>query len=637
MLERGHRLTTYLKLNARDHYWRSMTMLNNRPHNLQAVTVKPKPLGWAVALMTGLALAASFSPPAQAASIKHSSAVKTVAQIYLSGTLQERPQGYSFSIFNLGNKHQPALTSTVALIKKAIADPHIAGLFFDLHGFSLTLTQAQELGHLIELARIQHKQVLFYSTNYSENTYLLATHANRVLMSPQGNIFLPGAALQLMFFRGLLQKLHIHADMIQIGKFKGAEEPFTRFSASKAFASQVEGLVNGWYSQILSSIAAHRPGITRADAQHAINQGWLTTQMARKEHLIDGLVSRPEVDHYVETTFMGGCQIDKHFGSHPAKALKIRSPFALLQLLSSHRRKKQSMKPAVAVICATGVIMDDSPVNDQNASVITPYGIGKALKTAENNPEIKAIVLRVDSPGGSAQASESIWQLLHACHKLIYVSMGSEAASGGYYISTAGKKIFADPGSIVGSIGVVGGKIVIGGLFKEVGLGVESFSKGNHAGLFDSTVPFTPGQRAYVAKLMRHTYKLFTKRVMESRGSHIANISLVARGRLFTGQTAIRAGLIDQIGSLNTTVAAVAKAAGITTPYRTVVLPRPLSLGELIRAKLGIDASLPLGLKAMMTGLPGGVRTQVMQMYQMLTVLRSDDVLLAAPLGIAEN
>ncbi len=594
---------------------------------------------WALttAIMVIFALWSTLTPSALAATSKNTSSSKVVAEIHLSGTLQECPKGFSFSLFNLNNQHQPALTSTVALLKKAIADPHVAGLFFNLHGFALTLTQAQELGHLIKLARSQHKPVWFYSTNYSENTYLLASHANRVLMSPQGNIFMPGAALQLMFFRGLLQKLHIHADMIQIGKFKGAEEPFTRFSASKAFSSQVEGLVNGWYGQILSSIVAHRPDVTRADAQHAINQGWLTAQMAVKEHLVDGLVSRPEIQHLVRSTFLGGCQLDTHYGSRPAKPLKLTSPFALFQLLGSHTRKAPSAKPAVAVICASGVIMDDSPVNDQNTSVITPYGIGRALKTAEDNPNIKAVVLRVDSPGGSAQASESIWQLLHACRKPIYVSMGSEAASGGYYISTAGKKIFADPASIVGSIGVVGGKIVIGGLFKEIGLGVESFSKGNHAGLFDSTVAFTPAQRAYVAKLMRHTYKLFTKRVMESRGAHIANISLVARGRLFTGRSAIKAGLVDQIGSLNATVAAVAKAAGIKSAYRVVILPRPLSLGQLIREKLGLEASLPLGLKAMMTGLPGGFRAQVMQMYQMLTVMRSDDVLLAAPLGVAEN
>ncbi|MGC8560933.1 MAG: signal peptide peptidase SppA [Phycisphaerae bacterium] len=591
-----------------------------------------------IAVLSIAALAFSIQPAnATAATTPSPANRKWVAEIHLSGTLQDCPRGFSFSLFNWGNHHQPALTTTMALIKKAIADPHISGLFFDLHGFALTLTQAQELGQLITQARKAHKPVWFYSTNYSENTYLLAAHANCILMSPQGNIFIPGASLQLMFFRGLLQKLHIHANMIQIGKYKGAEEPFTRYSASKAFSSQVEGLVNGWYSQIVDTIADHRPDMTESSAENAINQGWLTAQMASKEHLIDGLVSRPEMRHLVETTFMGGCRLERHYGMPVTKPMKINSPFALLQLLGSPHHKPRSTEPAVAVICASGVIMDDSPINDQNASVITPFGIGRALQLVENNPDIKAVVLRVDSPGGSAQASESIWQLLHACKKPVYVSMGSEAASGGYYISTAGKKIFADPGSIVGSIGVVGGKIVIGGLFKQVGLGVESFSKGDHADLFDSTMSFTPAQRTYVAKLMRHTYKLFTRRVMEARGSHIKNISLVARGRLFTGRSAIKAGLVDKIGSLNNTVAAVAKAAGIHTPYRLVVLPRPMSLSQIIRQKLGLDASLPVGLKAMMTGLPGGFRTQIMQMYQMLTVLRSDDVLLAAPLGVATN
>lgn len=591
----------------------------------------------AAALLIAALAALAAGPRVSASTATMPTAKKKVAEITLSGTLQQCPQGFSFSLLSLGANHSPALTSTISLIKKAIVDPQVSGLFFNLHGFALSLTQAQELGQLITLARHDHKQVLFYSTNYSENTYLLAAHANKVIMSRQGNLYLPGVELQLMFFRGLLQKLHLQADMVQIGKFKGAEEPFTRFNASKAFAAQVEGLINGWYAQIVASIVAHRPGMTTAAAENAINQGWLTARSALKQHLIDGLASRQNIDSMVQTKFLGGCQLIGHFGSHATKPLVLDSPFAIFRLLGSHHRKPPSKRPAVAVICAGGVIMDDSPANDANGAIITPHSIHQSLKAAERNPRVKAIVLRVDSPGGSAQASESIWQMLHHCKKPLYVSMGAEAASGGYYISTAGKKIFADPGTIAGSIGVVGGKVVIGGLFSEIGLGVETFSKGDHVTLFDSTVPFTPSERKYVAALMRSTYRLFTHRVMESRGSHIAHIALVARGRLFTGKAAIKAGLVDADGSLSDTVAAVASAAKIHGPYGVIVLPAPKSLATIIREKLGIQASLPLGMSTMLMGIPKNYRQSTIEMYQMLHVLQNDQVLLAAPLGYVQN
>jgi protease-4 len=255
------------------------------------------------------------------------------------------------------------------------------------------------------------------------------------------------------------------------------------------------------------------------------------------------------------------------------------------------------------------------------------------------NSDVKAIVLRVDSPGGSAEASEEIWQILHAAgrKKPLLVSMGAEAASGGYYISTAGQEIIADPGTIAGSIGVVGGKVVLGGLFKKIGLHVQTFSMGDHAAMFDSTTPFTPEERAFITHMMKRTYSLFTRRVMQSRGKKIPDIQKIARGRLFPGAMAVSKGLVDRVGSLHDSIVIAAKDGKISGTYRVLIYPRAQTLAQIIRQRLGIETQLPAGLTMMTAGLPKSYRNTMVQMYELLHVLRQDNVLLAAPVGIVQQ
>ncbi|NNM86140.1 MAG: signal peptide peptidase SppA [Phycisphaerales bacterium] len=569
-------------------------------------------------------------------------APKQVAELTLSGALANYPSGFSLTLSSLlsgGEQRQSSLTRLMHRLTTAERDPQLAGVFLNLRSFSLNLSQEQELGNLLDTLKTHGKQVAVYASDFDTNTYLLACHANTVLMPPHGNVFLPGVQLQLMFFKGLLDKLHVQADMVQIGKFKGAEEPFTRQQASKAFASQVQGLIHGWYGQIVSTIAHHRPALTAAKVQAAIDQGWFDGVAAKKMGLVDALVNPQQAGRYVQRHFAGGCTLLADYAGPKKTKVDLSSPFALFQLLGSPPRHHVKHTPAVAVIFADGVISDDSADSMADDQGVTPARIERNVKAALANPRIKAIVLRIDSPGGSAEASEDIWQILHAAgkEKPLLVSMGSEAASGGYYIATAGESITADPATITGSIGVVGGKVVMQGLFNMVGLGVQTFAKGEHANLFNSTQAFTPAERQYVAQLMRQTYHLFTRRVIEGRGKKIANIRDVARGRLFTGTAAIKAGLVDSTGSLEDVIAMAARQEHLPAHYDVVIYPKAKSLAELLRERFNVESSLPAGLQAVFAGLPRQYRNAADEMLQMVHLMRQDRVLLALPVGLIQS
>lgn len=562
-----------------------------------------------------------------------------IAVITLQGQLREHPSGFSFSWLSMGPSRQSSLTQTMTQLVHAARDKSIQGVFLNLRSFDLSLTQSQELGELIANLRANGKKVAVFSPDFDTNTYLLASYANDAVMSRHGDLFLPGVAIQLMFFKGLLSKLDLQADMVQIGKFKGAQEPMTRSSASPAFARQINRLITAWYGQIVATIAQNRPNLTHSQIVSAINTSWMEGLTAKKMGFVDALANRQDIKKWVETDFDGPATLIAHYGVKKVSPIDLSSPLALLQMLGSPRHPRASEKPAVAVICADGTITDDSPGTSYDANLVTPARIRREVKAALKNSAVKAIVLRVDSPGGSAEASEEIWQILHAAgrKKPLLVSMGAEAASGGYYISTAGREIIADPGTIAGSIGVVGGKVVLGGLFKKIGLHIQTFSMGTNAAMFDSTTPFTPEERTFITHMMKQTYALFTRRVMQSRGKKIADIQKVARGRLFPGSMAVGKGLVDRVGSLHDSIVIAAKDGKIHGAYRVVVYPRAQSLTQLIRRRLGLQAELPAGLKIMAAAMPESYRKTILQMYEMLHVLRQDNVMLAAPVGIVQK
>lgn len=563
-----------------------------------------------------------------------------VAVIKLSGRLLERPADFSLSMFTGGGTKSPALSDLITTLNKAAGDPNLSAVLIDLNSTEMSLSQAQELGGLIKKIRSADKKVFVFAADFDTPTYILASYANQVIMPSQGNVMVPGVQMGMMFFRGLLDTIHIQADMVQVGKFKGAEEPFTRKEASPEYKQQIDGLADSLYAQIISTIVANRKSLDETKVKAAVDEGWMSGRHARELGLVDQLLSRQQADTFVQKHAAATeVELVPDYGQKKHKTLDMDNPFAIFALLGDSDAKTRSNQPAIAVIYADGTIMPDSPNGLDDGANVTPARIRKAVKKALEDKLVKSIVLRIDSPGGSASASDDIWQIIKEADKTkpVTVSMGRVAASGGYYIACAGRSISADPATITGSIGVVGGKLVIKGLLDWAGINVQPVLRGQHAGMLTAQAPFTEEERTFIRKLMSETYDLFTARVKAGRGDKIPDIEAVAQGRLFTGPAAKEAGLVDEIRTLPETVQAAAKKAGIEKAYQILVYPEQRTLADIIREGFSADAKIPLELAATLKTMPPAYQREALKMLSMIRVLQEQRIMLASPLGLIEQ
>jgi protease-4 len=331
-------------------------------------------------------------------------------------------------------------------------------------------------------------------------------------------------------------------------------------------------------------------------------------------------------------------------------AANMDNPFAFFKLLFQGG-KPQVTRPSLALVHAYGVIdSGDSTTSSSAGGLFGSDSIGSrsiihALAEARDDDLIKGVVLRIDSPGGSALASEMIWQAVRnlADKKPVYVSVGGMAASGGYYIASAALQIYAQPNSILGSIGVVGGKIALGGLYDWAGVGVYRRARGPMADAFNSVEPFTAAQRASLQKAFERTYAQFLDRVQTGRARSLPDIAAVAEGRLFTGRQAKANGLIDQLGGVEQTLVDLAKRTGLEAgKYDVIDLPEPLTLPEYLDQVFGISSRAPLGAAAGQAAIlqtlrqlvgPDNLR-QVQAILAGLTLLHHEHVLTLMPTAI---
>ncbi len=568
-----------------------------------------------------------------------------VALIALSGALAERPESFSLSML-LNSGKTPALSDLIQTLNAAAKDSSLSGVVLDFSSFSLTLNESQEIGGLLANLRKSGKRVAIYTSDFDTPTYVLASYADTIIMPESGDVLIPGAGMEMVFFAGTLEKLHMSADFVQIGKFKGAEEPFTRTSASPEYKGQIEKLVDGMYQQVVSMIAANRPNLTDDQVKKAIDAGWMSGKQAKDAGLVDQTMTRDKLEGWINDQFPAGASVVTDYAQPEKKDIDLDSPLAIFSLLGASDKPK-AHGPAVAVIFANGDIGEDSGGVEDPTGGITPGGIRDAVNSALDDKNVKAIVLRVDSPGGSAAASDEIWSILKSADKKkpVTISMGEFAASGGYYISCAGRSIMADPATITGSIGVVGGKVVIKGALDWAGINIEPVVKGAHAEMLSMLRPFTDEERAYVQKSMEDVYGTFTDRVKAARGSKIANLDDVDQGRLFTGMQAKEAGLVDDVGTLNDAVKAAAKSQGLGDDYRIDVLPPTKSLSDVLRQGLLGETHAPLtlggmktdALSAMVRSLPEKLQAPTLQAMGMLQKMQNERVLLEMPPGLMET
>ena len=389
-----------------------------------------------------------------------------------------------------------------------------------------------------------------------------------------------------------------------MGVFKAAAEPFTRTGMSPEAKAQFKLVIDDFFDTVyVGSIVRSRGKRANLDADKVkkiIDTAPHSALRAKALGLIDHAVYPDEFQRLIEKDLgISNLKVAKNYGSEEAKDLDLSNPFAIFKLLAPPKTTTGAgKKDRIAIIYALGAIMSGKSGRSLfDGSSVGSTTLIEAIKQADADPKVRAIVLRVDSPGGSALASDLIWHQLKQCKKPVIASMGDTAASGGYYLSMAAKKIYAEPGTLTGSIGVIGGKIAVRGLLEKVGVHTDGLSRGANSGLLSRFDTFSESERKSMQKLMEEIYDQFLSKAIEGRklaGKDFTKEKLLklADGRIWTGKQALENGLIDALGGLEDAIAEAKTEGGLGRDAAVdyLVLPKaPSFLDSFLERGLGMQ------------------------------------------------
>ena len=553
----------------------------------------------------------------------------TVVLLTLKGAY---PEGTSHS--SLFGELRPTLASIVERLDAAAADKDVSAVWLKIEDLAIGRGKIYELRAAIARLRAAKKPVYAELTSAEGAQYLLAAACDKIAMPPSGLLVIPGVRAEITFYKGLLDKLGLQFDALQMGKYKGAAEPLTRKEMSKPLRESLDALVDDTYENLVTTIAADR-GLKDYQVKTLLDQGLFTAAAAKKGGLIDGVLYADQLQDAIKKALKAK-DVDvvrdykkKHIDTDFSGVSGMMKFFDLLR--GAKPAVTSGKRPKIAVVYAVGPIMEGKSGNDVfGNSALGANTIVAALRKAAEDTKVSAIVLRIDSPGGSATASDLIWRETVQVHKPLVASMSDVAGSGGYYIAMGAKKIFAAPGTLTGSIGVVGGKLVTRGLHEKLGLNTEVISRGANSGSLSSTQPFTPEERKAWTELLQETYHQFVGKAAAGRKMPYNKLEALAQGRVYTGQMAKKLGLIDSLGTLKDAVAAAKVAAGLKADAEVdlMVLPEPKSFFEQLfgdsSAEADFDSLLPAGFK-------------ILQQTKMLRQLLSERILLWMPYAVEVN
>jgi protease-4 len=473
----------------------------------------------------------------------------------------------------------PTVRAIVESLRKAKVDRRVAAVFLRPTGFSSPYWgKIQEIRDAIIDFRESGKPVYAYLEYGSDREYYLASAADKVFLMPVSTLDLTGVATYELFLRGTLDKVGAYADLHHVGRYKTAVNQFTETGLTEAHREMNVALNGDLYAQIVSGIAGSR-GKTEADVRALIDEGPLPGPRALEAGLIDGLAYQDEADAAL-------------------RAVAASADRATVDLTRYARVTPESLGlnrgPRIAVIHVSGAIASGrsgfDPLNGETVGADTLNGY---LRRVRRDPSIRAIVLRIDSPGGSATASDAIWRELMLTRednegRPIVASMSDLAASGGYYVAMAADAIVAQPSTLTGSIGIFGGKFVTGGVYEKLGARIESTSVGRYAEINSPVRPYSPDEAAKVQGQLQAFYDQFVEKVAAARGRTPEEIDQVAQGRVWTGRQAREQGLVDELGGLDRAIDVAKSRAGIDTDaeVQIVIYPPRRTVYELLAGEL---------------------------------------------------
>jgi len=491
---------------------------------------------------------------------------------------------------------EESLSNLILQFRKAKSDKRIKAVILDINMSGAGWAKSEEIRDAIADFRSSGKQVYAYMELGLNKEYYIASACDRIYLAPPGELFINGLAANVMFFRGSLDKLGVYPDIYQIGKYKSAGDTFTRKDMSEAHREYINSLLDDLFNRYVEAIAKAR-NKTPEEVRAIIDNSPYSALKAKEAGLIDSAAYRDELDKEIKAK-LGYKDTDQLRLVRGSEYREV--PAESLGLDKGER---------IAVIYATGEIgsgkSENSPTGDQSIGSDT---VAKALNDARDDKTIKAIVLRVDSPGGSGLASDIIWHAVEAAKqkKPVVVSMADVAASGGYYIAASANKIIAQPSTITGSIGVVGGKPVMKGFYDWIGLSNEYVLRGKNAGMFRETEKFSSDERAKFEEWIKTTYyNDFVPKVAKGRSKDPQYIDSVGQGRVWTGSQGKDRGLVDEFGGLDRAVAVAQQLANIPAdkgvtrvilPYPQTFLQQLLNIGDTLteaQQQRAVFAALP--------------------------------------------
>ncbi|HEX8852815.1 MAG TPA: signal peptide peptidase SppA [Pyrinomonadaceae bacterium] len=502
----------------------------------------------------------------------------SVLVLKLSGALPDFANDDPFASRFLGAETN-SLTALVTQFRKAKADKRIKGVLLDIGFLESGWAKADEIRSAIADFRTSDKPVYAYMEIGTDKELYIASACDKIYVPPIGDLFINGLAAEAMFFRGSLDKLGVYPDFYQIGKYKNAPDQYTRKEMSEPHREVINSVLDDVFNRYIETVARDRRK-SPEDVRALVDNAPINARDAEAAGLIDGARYREDVEQ----------EFKKRLGYKDSEKLRKVSTADYKRI--SQESLGLNRGEQIAIIYASGAIGmgrsdDGSFGGDQMVGSDT---VVKAIEDARDDKAIKAIVLRVDSPGGMTYPSDLIWRAIESAkrQKPVVVSMGDLAASGGYYISMNANRIIAEPSTLTGSIGVFAGKPVVKGFYDWIGISNEYVMRGKNAGMFRATEKFSPDERAKFEEGMNRFYNNdFLPKVAAGRGRDVEYVRSIAEGRVWTGAQGKANGLVDEMGGLERAVEVAKELAKIPADkgVRRRVFPAPRSF---LQSFLGI-------------------------------------------------